>query len=153
MKKVVLDEVTKDYYLGKTVVNALRGVSLEVGEGDFAAIAGPSGSGKTTLLNLIGCIDKPTSGDIFVSGQNVVGLGERQLDEIRARKIGFIFQDFNLIPVLSAFENVEYPLLLNKIGFSERKERVKSALEEVGYLILPNIALMSSVEGKDREWP
>lgn len=134
MKQVTLKGVTKDYYLGKTVVKALKGVSLEIGEGEFVSIAGPSGSGKTTLLNLIGCIDKPTSGDIFISGQNVVGLREKQLDEIRARKIGFIFQDFNLIPVLSALENVEYPLLLTKIESSKRKERVKSALKEVGLL-------------------
>lgn len=134
MKKVTLKGVTKDYHLGETVVRALRGVSIEIGEGEFVSIAGPSGSGKTTLLNLIGCIDKPTSGDIFISGQNVVGLGERQLDEIRARKIGFVFQDFNLISVLSAFENVEYPLLLTKIESSKRKERVKSALQEVGLL-------------------
>ena len=134
MKKVILKGVTKDYHLGKTVVKALKGVSIEIGEGEFVSIAGPSGSGKTTLLNLIGCIDKPTSGDIFISGQNVVGLGERRLDEIRVRRIGFIFQDFNLIPVLSAFENVEYPLLLTKLESSKRKERVKSALEEVGLL-------------------
>jgi putative ABC transport system ATP-binding protein len=134
MEKVTLKSVTKDYYLGKTVVKALKGVSLEIGEGEFVSIAGPSGSGKTTLLNLIGCIDKPTSGDVFISGQNVVGLMEKQLDEIRARRIGFIFQDFNLIPVLSAFENVEYPLLLTKIGFSKRKEMVRSVLQEVGLL-------------------
>lgn len=134
MKKVTLKGVTKDYHLGKTVVKALKEISIEIGEREFVSIAGPSGSGKTTLLNLIGCIDKPTSGDIFISGQNVVGLRERQLDEIRARKIGFVFQDFNLIPVLSAFENIEYPLLLTKLKSSKRKERVKSALQEVGLL-------------------
>ncbi len=95
MEKVILKNVVKDYYLGKVVVKALQGIDLEISEGEFVAIAGPSGSGKTTLLNLIGCIDKPSSGEILVAGDNVIGLEEKKLDEIRAKKIGFIFQDFN----------------------------------------------------------
>ena len=132
MKKVLLRKVFKNYYLGTVVVKALQEVDLEISEGEFVAIAGPSGSGKTTLLNLIGCIDKPTSGEIFVAGQFVGNLTDRKLDEIRARKIGFIFQDFNLIPVLSAFENIEFPLLLNKISTAERKQRTEKVLQEVG---------------------
>lgn len=132
MKKVLLRNVFKDYYLGTVVVKALQGVDLEISEGEFVAIAGPSGSGKTTLLNLIGCIDKPTSGEIFVAGEFVGNLPDRKLDEIRARKIGFIFQDFNLIPVLSAFENIEFPLLLNKTNAVERKQRTEKVLQEVG---------------------
>lgn len=132
MKKVILRNVSKDYYLGTVVVKALQGIDLEISEGEFVAIAGPSGSGKTTLLNLIGCIDKPTLGEIFVAGEFVGNLPDRKLDEIRARKIGFIFQDFNLIPVLSAFENIEFPLLLNKTNAVERKQRTEKVLQEVG---------------------
>jgi putative ABC transport system ATP-binding protein len=134
MKKIILRNVCKDYHLGAVVVKALQGIDLEISEGEFVAIAGPSGSGKTTLLNLIGCIDKPTSGEIFVAGQFVGNLTDRELDKIRARKIGFIFQDFNLIPVLSAFENIEFPLLLNKKSAVERKQRTEKVLHEVGLL-------------------
>ena len=104
-------ELAKDFYLGKTEVHALRGVDIEIEEGEFMAIAGPSGSGKSTLLNLIGCIDTPTSGYIEIDGLDVSGLSSNRLAELRASTIGFIFQTFNLLPVLSAFENVEYPLL------------------------------------------
>ena len=124
--------LTKDFYLGKTLIYALRGVDIQIEEGEFMAIAGPSGSGKTTLLNLIGCIDTPTSGHIQINGSDVSGLSSNRLAELRASTIGFIFQTFNLLPVLSAFENVEYPLLKKKIKKAERKERVMEALESVG---------------------
>lgn len=130
----MLESVIKNYVMGKTIVRALRGIDLAVEEAEFVSIAGPSGSGKTTLLNLIGCLDEPTSGKITVCNQEVVGLSADKLSEIRAAKIGFIFQAFNLIPVLTALENVEYPLLLQKRKFKdgrERRKRATSLLESV----------------------
>jgi putative ABC transport system ATP-binding protein len=123
-------DVTKSYELGRTSVPALRGVSLRVEPGEFMAVAGPSGSGKSTLLNLIGCLDRPSSGRILIEGQDLAQLGDDALSDLRARKIGFIFQTFNLIPVLSALENVEFPLLIR--GDSKTTERARRALEEVG---------------------
>ncbi len=128
---VEVRELRKEYYLGKTLIQALRGVSIDISEGEFLAIAGPSGSGKTTLLNLIGCIDLPTSGSIKIDHTDVSTLSFNELAELRASRIGFIFQAFNLIPVLSAFENVEYPLLRRRIPADERKERVMGALKSV----------------------
>lgn len=125
-------DLTKDFYLGKTVIHALRGVDIEIEEGEFMAIAGPSGSGKTTLLNLIGCIDIPTGGHVDINGSDVTGWSSNKLAELRASTIGFIFQTFNLLPVLSAYENVEYPLLKNNIKRDERKKKVEDALESVG---------------------
>jgi putative ABC transport system ATP-binding protein len=121
----------KDFYLGKTVIHALRGVDIEIEEGEFMAIAGPSGSGKTTLLNLIGCIDTPTGGHVDINGSDVTGWSSNKLAELRASTIGFIFQTFNLIPVLSAYENVEYPLLKNNVKREERKKKVRETLESV----------------------
>lgn len=132
MKVVELTKVSKDFHLGKTLLHALKDVDLTVNAGDFLAIAGPSGSGKTTLLNLIGCIDVATSGKIKIDGSDIAGLSPNKLAEIRASKIGFIFQTFNLIPVLTAFENVEYPLLRKKITKHEREQKVIVALENVG---------------------
>jgi len=125
-------ELTKDFYLGKTEVHALRGVDVEIEEGEFMAIAGPSGSGKSTLLNLIGCIDTPTSGNIEIDGLDVSGLSSNRLAELRASTIGFIFQTFNLLPVLSAFENVEYPLFKKNMKRDKRKTKVINALKTVG---------------------
>src|SRR6188472_409436 len=132
MKAIVsVKDAVKNYTLGNVVVPALRGVSLDVIEGDFIAIAGPSGSGKTTLLNLIGCVDTPTSGTVEVEGRDTRRLSERQLTTLRLHTIGFIFQSFNLVSVLSVFQNVEFPLLLqNKLGAKERKERVEGLLEQ-----------------------
>ena len=127
-----LKNVIKNYTLGKTTVKALRGVTLEIKRGDFTAIMGPSGSGKTTLLNLIGCLDKPTSGAVFFEGKDISKLNVDRLAGIRSAKIGFVFQHFNLIPVLSIFENVEFPLLLKKLGKVERLERIYHALQMVG---------------------
>ena len=124
--------LTKDFHLGKTLIHALKGVDLAISEREFLAIAGPSGSGKSTLLNLIGCIDLPTSGSIKIDGIDVSGLSSDELADLRAAKIGFIFQMFNLIPVLSAFENIEYPLLRKKIKHHVRKEKVMDALKNVG---------------------
>jgi putative ABC transport system ATP-binding protein len=130
MSSVRLDAVTKDYTLGQVTVPALRGVSLAVEPGEFMAVAGPSGSGKSTLLNLIGCLDHPTSGTVKIADRDVSALGDDDLSDLRARTIGFIFQTFNLIPVLSALENVEFPLLLRK--GADARVRARRALEEVG---------------------
>jgi putative ABC transport system ATP-binding protein len=134
MKSIVsVKNATKDYPLGKVIVQALRGVNLEVAEGEFLSIAGPSGSGKTTLLNLIGCVDTPTSGSVEVAGKDTRKLSERALTELRLNTIGFIFQSFNLVSVLSVFQNVELPLLLQrKLSTAERRTRVLSLLERVG---------------------
>jgi putative ABC transport system ATP-binding protein len=126
MSIVSVEHVSKDYMLGKTVVPALRDVSLLVGRGEFLSIAGPSGSGKTTLLNLVGCVDTPTAGRVVVAGQDTARLSERALTELRLRTIGFIFQSFNLVSVLTVFQNVEFPLLLQ--GGQTRKERVDRVL-------------------------
>ncbi len=125
-------EVKKTYTLGKTEVHALRGLSLEIVSGEFTAISGPSGSGKTTLLNLLGLIDSPTSGTVFLEGSQVHYNGLTKLHAIRLEKLGFIFQTFNLIPVLSAYENVEYPLLLAKKTSAQRRTMVEAVLREVG---------------------
>lgn len=129
---VRVENITKDYQLGKMSVPALKGVSLSVNRGDFLALSGPSGSGKTTLLNIIGCIERPTSGQIILEEQNVSELSPNQLADIRAHKISFIFQNFNILPVLNAVENVEYPLLKRKIPARERRERAEEALNQVG---------------------
>jgi putative ABC transport system ATP-binding protein len=133
MPIVSVRNVSKDYMLGKTVVPALRDVSLDVEKGEFLSIAGPSGSGKTTLLNLVGCVDTPTSGTVLVNGNDTARLSERALTELRLRTLGFVFQSFNLVSVLSVFQNVEYPLLLQ--GGTTRRERqgrVLSLLAAVG---------------------
>jgi putative ABC transport system ATP-binding protein len=130
---VSIKQATKDYRLGKVVVQALRGVSLEVAQGEFLSIAGPSGSGKTTLLNLIGCVDTPTSGTVEVAGRDISKLTERELTDLRLHTIGFIFQSFNLVNVLDVFRNVELPLLLQRtLKADERSQRVMNLLERVG---------------------
>ncbi|MEQ8494244.1 MAG: ABC transporter ATP-binding protein, partial [Gammaproteobacteria bacterium] len=127
------DNVSKEYVLGNETFAAVRDVSMVVAAGRFLAIAGPSGSGKTTLLNMIGCIDTPTRGDIFIGEQLVSNKTPDQLAELRARTLGFVFQTFNLLPVLSAAENVEYPMLQRRdIGARERAERVKHYMNVVG---------------------
>lgn len=130
---VQVEHVFKDYTLGEQQVQALKDITLSIEDGAFLAIAGPSGSGKSTLLNLIGCIDTPSSGSIRIDGQDVSGKTPDQLADLRARTIGFIFQTFNLFPVLSARENVEYPLLQQReVGTRERRERAAKYLEIVG---------------------
>jgi putative ABC transport system ATP-binding protein len=126
------ENVTKNYALGQQQVQALNGVDLVVSEGEFLAIAGPSGSGKSTLLNLIGCIDIPSSGHVYIENQEVSGQTPDQLADLRAHKIGFIFQTFNLLPVLTAAENVEYPMLKFRFDKEKRKARVSRYLEMVG---------------------
>lgn len=125
-------EVVKTYRLGKTRVEALRGVDLDLWPGEFIALAGPSGSGKTTLLNIIGCLDKPDSGTLTVDGQDVTTRATHALAGLRNQSFGFIFQTFNLIQVLTAFENVEFPLVLAGVARAERRRRTEELLERVG---------------------
>lgn len=127
-----LRDVTKTYRSWGIKVEALKKVNLEFNGGDFIAIAGPSGSGKTTLLNILGCLDVPTSGDVVIDGQLINQKYEKNKRLLRRDKIGFIFQNANLIPVINVYENVEYPLLLMRTSSKERKELVEKALIEVG---------------------
>ncbi len=127
-----LNSVSKEYKLGRTTVHALRDASLEVKQGEFVAIKGPSGSGKSTLLHLLGALDQPNSGEIFMDGMKVNDLDDGRLAQMRRDNIGFIFQSFNLIPVLSVYGNVEFPLVLKKVPREERKKRVHAILERVG---------------------
>ncbi len=132
MSLIQAQSLKKLYRLGKTVVEALRGVDLSIEEGEFTALAGPSGSGKTTLLNLLGCIEVPTEGVILFDGIDIGRLTASQKADFRAENIGFVFQTFNLIPVLTAFENVEFPLLKKNLSRTQRHKRVEEALEAVG---------------------
>ncbi len=134
MAIVTLHDVRKVYPLGKTEVHAVRGVSFEVQEGDFISVAGPSGSGKSTILNLIGCVDVPTEGVVKIEETDTRTLKDKQITDLRHRFIGFIFQSFNLVPVLNVYENIEFPLLLGKHTSSrtERREWVEHLIDEVG---------------------
>jgi putative ABC transport system ATP-binding protein len=129
---VHLKKVAKDYHLGETVVHALKDITLEIDTGEFVAVWGPSGSGKTTLLNLIGDIDEPTAGDVILKGQEVAKLSDDQQSELRNQIIGFIFQNFNLIPVLSALENVMLPLQIKGVSGIEAKKCALQRLNQVG---------------------
>ena len=135
MNVIELKGVKKDYPLGATTVHAVRGVDLSIEEGDFISIIGPSGSGKTTLLNIIGCIDHATEGTVKIHGDDVTTYTDKKLTDLRLHTIGFIFQTFNLIPVLSCRENVEFPLLLMKgenLSRREIRSRAEKLIEEVG---------------------
>jgi len=125
-------DVTKIYHQGKIEVPALRGITLSIEPGEFTVLAGSSGSGKTTLLNLIGALDKPTSGSIKLRGRELSKMSGHELAELRLREIGFVFQAYNLVPVLSAYENAEYVLLLQGIPAAERRKQVMEVLDKVG---------------------
>ncbi|NLY49792.1 MAG: ABC transporter ATP-binding protein [Firmicutes bacterium] len=129
---IELRDITKTYRMGKIAVHALRGVSLEVKAGELVAIVGPSGSGKSTLMNIIGCFDVPTSGEYRLEGKEVGRLTDNDLARLRNRKIGFVFQKFNLLPQLTAWENVQVPLLYAGVRLQERRERAAKALRQVG---------------------
>ncbi|MBN2324383.1 MAG: ABC transporter ATP-binding protein [Spirochaetes bacterium] len=133
MNIVELKDVKKKYMLGTTEVNALKGVSFAIEKGDFVAIAGPSGAGKSTILNMVGCIDIPTEGTVLIDGEDISTLSDKRLTSFRLHKLGFIFQSFNLIPVLNVYENIEFPLLLKRdIPKKERDRTINKLIEEVG---------------------
>jgi putative ABC transport system ATP-binding protein len=135
---VRVQNVTKDYGQGQALTHALRGVNLELEAGEFTAMAGPSGSGKSTLLNIIGGLDRPTSGTVEVDGREISKLSNTELGLLRRKRLGFIFQSYNLIPVLTALENAEYVLMLQGIQTGERRDRVREVLHEVGLEGLEN---------------
>ena len=133
MSLVTLENVGKTYVAGEIPVPALRGISLSLESGTFISFVGPSGSGKTTLLNLIGCLDKPTEGKLFISGAEINLMGRKESAQFRGNNIGFIFQNFNLIPVLTVYENVEYPLIMvQNVPREKRKHKILALLERVG---------------------
>jgi len=130
---IEIRQLRKDYHVGEVVVHALRGVDLQISEGEFVAIMGMSGSGKSTMLNILGCLDQPTGGDYFLDGTNVNSMNRDELARLRNRKLGFVFQAYNLLPRTTALENVELPLFYNpKMRSKERLERAVDALEAVG---------------------
>jgi len=129
---IELKNITKTYRMGKISVDALRGVTLSVAAGELMAIVGPSGSGKSTLMNILGCLDVPTSGEYWLEGKEVGKLADNELARLRNQKIGFVFQKFNLLPQLTAWENVQVPLLYAGVGLKERRERAAEALRQVG---------------------
>jgi len=135
MSLITAENVRKDYQAGEVSVQALKGISFEIEPASFVSFVGPSGSGKTTLLNLIGCLDAPTDGKLTVAGADVAGLDRKQGAAFRGTNIGFIFQDFNLLPVLTVYENIEYPLLMvQNTPAEERKKRVTALLKAVGMI-------------------
>jgi putative ABC transport system ATP-binding protein len=129
---ISIEDIHKSYLMGKEAVPALRGVSLEIKKGDFVCLMGPSGSGKTTLLNIIGGLDEPSRGHITIEGENLVSLSENELARLRLQKIGFVFQNYNLLANFTAQENVESPMVLAKVNKKERRERTVNLLEKVG---------------------
>ncbi|MFA5513681.1 MAG: ABC transporter ATP-binding protein [Sphaerochaetaceae bacterium] len=129
---ISLYDVRRYFLMGEFIVKALDGVTLTINRGDFTAITGPSGSGKSTMMNLIGCLDTPTDGIISIDGEETLGMSEAELAYIRNQKVGFVFQQFNLLGRINALENVMTPLLYSGIGVKQRKERAKVALERVG---------------------
>ena len=133
MELIKAENIGKDYTVGEVMIRALDGVSFEIEPASFVSFVGPSGSGKTTLLNLIGCLDKPTEGKLTVADTDIIGLDRKQSAGFRGANIGFIFQDFNLLPVLTVYENIEYPLLMvQNVPAKERQKRVAAVIEAVG---------------------
>src|SRR6266704_1570534 len=132
MSLIRLEKISRLYQMGTETIHALREVSLEIQRGELVAIVGPSGSGKSTLMNLIGCLDTPTSGTYELGGENVAGVTRDQLAEIRNRRVGFVFQNFNLLPHISAAENVEMPMLFGGVSPRERQARARQLLDRVG---------------------
>jgi len=132
MNTVVFKNVSKSYQLGMITTSVLKDISFEIEPNLFTVISGPSGSGKTTILNLIGCLDKQSSGEIMVAGKSTTNMSDDEMSQFRLQNLGFIFQNFNLFPVLSAYENVEYPLILINMPAAQRKKRVMELLDAVG---------------------
>jgi putative ABC transport system ATP-binding protein len=131
---IKLNKIRKVYFLGKVSIEVLKGIDLTVKRGEFVAVMGPSGSGKSTLLNIIGCLDRPTEGKYILEGVEVTDRDDRELAEIRNRKIGFVFQSFNLLPRMLAWKNVELPLIYTGVGAKQRRELAMQMLEKVGLL-------------------
>jgi putative ABC transport system ATP-binding protein len=129
---IQLESITRSFLLGKESVHVLNGISLTIGQGEFAAIMGPSGSGKSTLMNIIGCLDKPTEGEYYLGGENVSQYNDKELAHVRNQSIGFVFQQFHLLPRLSALKNVELPMIYAGISKKERQARAEEALIKVG---------------------
>lgn len=129
---IKLENVARVYQMGKTLVPALRGLNVEIADGEFVAIMGPSGSGKSTLMHLIGALDAPTQGRILLNGVDIAQQNSNQLAELRGKKVGFVFQTFNLVPTLSALKNVELPMIFQRVPRKERYERARRLLEQVG---------------------
>lgn len=138
---IALEEVHKIYRMGDVDVHALRGISLKIRRGEFLSVMGPSGSGKSTFMNIVGCLDKPSSGNYFLEGNDVSLLDKDELAEVRNKKIGFVFQNFNLLPRSSALENVELPLIYNGTSSSRRASRAKEVLAMIG------------LEGREKHYP
>jgi putative ABC transport system ATP-binding protein len=132
MAIIAMNEIRKVYDTGKVKVEALKGIDLHIDAGELVAIVGPSGSGKSTLMNLLGCLDTPTSGEYQLAGENVAGVTRDQLAEIRNRRVGFVFQNFNLLPHITSLENVELPMLFGGMKPAERRARASELLEKVG---------------------
>jgi len=132
MALIELKDITKTYNTTAVPVNALKNINIEISEKEFTAIVGPSGSGKTTLLNILGGLDKPTAGDVNIDGKTITSLKSSQLVDFRLKKIGFVFQAYNLIPVLTAIENVEFIMLLQNVSKKDRRDRAESLLMDVG---------------------
>jgi len=131
---IKFNKIKKIYHMGTQTLEALSGVSLQIAAGEFVTVMGPSGSGKSTLMNIIGCLDTPTEGDYYLEGKNVAGLTFDQLASIRNKMMGFVFQNFNLLPYATAWENIELPMLFNGKNTKNRKERITELLNEVGLL-------------------
>jgi putative ABC transport system ATP-binding protein len=132
MSLIEMRQIKKDYHLGETIVHALRGVDLQIDKKEFVAVWGPSGSGKTTLLNMIGAIDEPSAGDLIIAGEDVHSMTDNQRSEFRNRTVGYVFQGFNLVPVLSALDNVMLPLQIKGASSTEARKKALNRLEEVG---------------------
>ena len=147
---IKLENVEKHYKMGNSIVKALDGISTEIQEGDFMVVVGPSGSGKSTMMNMIGALDLPTKGKIYLDGQNIENLHESTLAQIRGKKIGFVFQTFNLIPTLTAMENVMIPLVFQGVEKDERIERASKILEKVGLIPRKN-HLPGELSGGERQ--
>jgi putative ABC transport system ATP-binding protein len=132
MSFIVAKNIKKDYPMGKTVVEALKGIELTINKGEYLCVGGPSGAGKSTLLNILGLLDDATTGDLIFDGTLIAGLSVKEVHRLRRKRIAFIFQSFNLIPVLNARENIEFPMLIQNIPLAERNQRLFKLTEEVG---------------------